>query len=230
MQLAVTTVSYFLWHALRVYSLVLVARIILTWFNTDQSSGIVRFLQKATDPYLNWWRRRVNLRIGFLDLTPIVAITSLQLLQVFFARIAYHGTVSPLIVLDILLTGAWSIFSFLLWFCIIVLAVRLVGYIAKAGMYGPFWQIVDTISRPILFRVTGTLFRGRRVNFVTGMIISIALFLALWIIGGLLLGLLHGVMFPPSPEYPPDQFLEGMTDTYDSGRIWPDQRYGPPRR
>ena len=172
-------------QVLSIYSLLLVARIMLTWFTAgNERSGIAQFLARITDPYLNWWRQRFSLRAGFLDLTPLVALATLRVLQTVFHNIAVTGTFSTGFVLALILATVWQIFAFLLWFCIIVLVIRLVGYFANSSMYGPFWQIVDTIARPLMFRITGIVFRGRKVGFVTGMITSIVLFIALWGVGG----------------------------------------------
>jgi len=175
---------------LSIYSLLLIARIILTWFSGSRQSGVAVFLARIVDPYLDWWRQRLNLRVGFLDLSPLIAIAALSALQTIFAAIAVQGVISLGIILAVLVSAVWRIVSFLLWFCIIVLAIRLVGFFMNKDMYGPVWQIVDSIARPIMFRVTRMIFRDRLVNFVTGIIISIALFVALWAVLRMLFDLL----------------------------------------
>ena len=50
----------------------LFARILISWFPVDPFSGPVQFLNQVTDPILEPLRR-LPLRIGMLDLTPLVA-------------------------------------------------------------------------------------------------------------------------------------------------------------
>jgi len=184
----------FLSSVLGIYSLLLVARIILTWFGNNPHSGIVQFLSRITDPYLNWWRQQFNLRIGFLDLTPIAAMAALHVLQGIFSTIAAHGNITLGIVIAIILSAVWSMVAFLLVLCAIILGIRLIGYFMNKDMYGRFWQVVDTISRPLMFRITAIVFRGRTVNFVTSIVTSIVLILALWMVGGFVLRMIVGML------------------------------------
>lgn len=48
------------------------ARIIISWLPVDPFSPVVNFLNQTTDPILNPLRK-IPLRIGLLDLTPIIA-------------------------------------------------------------------------------------------------------------------------------------------------------------
>jgi len=184
----------FLSSVLGIYSLLLVARIILTWFSGNRQSGITQFLSRITDPYINWWRQHFNLRAGFLDLSPIIAISALSVVQRIFSTLAVHGTITLGLVGAIVITALWSIVSFLLGMCVIVLVVRLVGYLMNKEMYGTFWQIVDSISRPLMFRITKIVFRDRSVNFVTGIVVSILLLGAAWLFGRILIATLAAMM------------------------------------
>ena len=69
------------------------ARIILSWFPVDPYSGIVQFLYQVTDPILNLFRR-IPLRIGMLDFTPLLAFMAIYLVNrivvVFLLTLAYR--------------------------------------------------------------------------------------------------------------------------------------------
>ncbi|MCL2191696.1 MAG: YggT family protein [Treponema sp.] len=184
----------FLSSVLGIYTMLLVARIILTWFSSNQRSGIVQFLSRITDPYLNWWRSRFNLRAGFLDLTPLAAMAALHVLQGIFSTIAAQGTISLGLIVAIIISGVWSMASFILGFCIIVLVLRLVGYFMNKEMVGRFWQIVDSISQPLLYRIGRLVFRDRIVNFITNIVVCIAVLIALWLIGGAVMRMLVGAL------------------------------------
>ena len=184
----------FLSSVLGVYSLLLVARIILTWFSGNRQSGITQFLSRITDPYINWWRQHFNLRAGFLDLSPIIAISALSVVQRIFSTLAVHGTITLGLVGAIVITAIWSIVSFLLGMCVIVLVVRLIGYLMNKEMYGTFWHIVDSISRPLMFRISRLVFRNSSVSFVTGIVVSILLLGAVWLLGRILIATITGML------------------------------------
>lgn len=71
----------------------LFARILLSWFPVDPFSGPVQFLHQVTDPILEPLRR-LPLRIGMLDLSPLVAFFMIyitnQVLVTIFLRLAYR--------------------------------------------------------------------------------------------------------------------------------------------
>ena len=63
-----------------VYTLLIFAYVIASWFRTPYSAHpVVRFLHDVCDPYLRLFRR-VLPPLGPVDLSPIVAVISLVLL------------------------------------------------------------------------------------------------------------------------------------------------------
>jgi YggT family protein len=69
------------------------ARILLSWFPVDPYSSPVQFLHQVTDPILEPLRR-LPLRIGMIDLTPLVAFFILfvtnKILVTILLRLAYQ--------------------------------------------------------------------------------------------------------------------------------------------
>lgn len=70
----------------------LVIRIILSWFPVNQYSEIVQLLYRITDPILAPFRR-LPLRLGGMDFSPIVAFLVLAFVRNFivgiFTQLAY---------------------------------------------------------------------------------------------------------------------------------------------
>jgi YggT family protein len=70
-------VTVFIW----VYTLLIFAYVILSWVRSPYTTHpVVRFLHDVCDPYLRLFRR-VLPPLGPVDLSPIVAVASLLLLQ-----------------------------------------------------------------------------------------------------------------------------------------------------
>ncbi|MEB3334296.1 MAG: YggT family protein [Cyanobacteriota bacterium] len=66
---------------LQIYTLVLIVRVLLSWFpNLDWSNPILSAVASISDPFLNVFRGLIP-PIGGLDLSAIVAFLALQLLQ-----------------------------------------------------------------------------------------------------------------------------------------------------
>lgn len=65
-----------------VYEMMLLARILLSWFPHSPRNPIIRFLYETTDPYLNIFRRVIP-PLGMVDISPIVAFLVLRMIQTF---------------------------------------------------------------------------------------------------------------------------------------------------
>jgi YggT family protein len=160
--------------------LVIFVRILLTWFSGSGYSRPIEILSRVTDPYLNWFRR-FPLQIGHLDLSPIAALAVLSLINRIFSAMAYYGRISLGIILAMTLQALWSAASFLLGFSVIILILRLLAYLTNRNIYSTFWRIIDSISRPLLFRINRILFGKKIVNYRTGLLIAIGALLVVTI-------------------------------------------------
>jgi len=65
---------------IQLYILLLIVRILLTWFQSmDWANQVASVLSPVTDPYLNLFRSFIP-PLGGIDLSPILAILCLQLI------------------------------------------------------------------------------------------------------------------------------------------------------
>jgi YggT family protein len=86
-------------HLLTLYSWIVLIAVLLTWVNPDPYNPIVRFLRGVTEPVFYQIRRRVPVVFGGWDLSPIVVLIAIQVLQIvvvkslyiFAARLAGRG-------------------------------------------------------------------------------------------------------------------------------------------
>ena len=76
--------------AFQVYMLMIFVRVIGTWFPNFSRHNFMRFLGYYTDPYLNFFRRFIPPIGGVLDLSPLLAFFSLQILEVAVRFILLH--------------------------------------------------------------------------------------------------------------------------------------------
>jgi YggT family protein len=175
------------------YMILIFIRIMLTWFSGARYGRPVELLYRITDPYLDWFRR-FPLRAGVLDLSPILALAVLSVANNVFMTLGRFGYITLGIILAMLLSAVWSAMAFLIVFFIIVLALRFIAYLTNQDVYRSFWAIIDTLSRPVIYRINRILFRNRLVNYLTGIISSIAVLLVLRIGLGFLVYFAIGVL------------------------------------
>jgi YggT family protein len=64
------------------YVILIVVRLISSWFPEWRSHHIVHFVAYYTDPYLNFFRRLLPPIGGVLDISPVIAIFVLKFLEV----------------------------------------------------------------------------------------------------------------------------------------------------
>jgi YggT family protein len=162
----------------------------LTWFSNAPYGRPVQILAAITDPYLDWWRQKLHLRAGVLDLSPIIAIAALSVIQTICSTMASQGRISLGIILAVCLSALWAAAAFILGFCVIVLVLRFIGYMCSSNMYSTFWRIIDSISQPLQYRINRIIFGRRLVRFTTGLVVSIVALAAVWAIGRFIVGLL----------------------------------------
>jgi YggT family protein len=68
---------------LTVYLWIIIARALLSWVNPDPFNPIVRFLYRVTEPVLRPIRHRLPTLAMGLDLSPLVVILGIYVLQSF---------------------------------------------------------------------------------------------------------------------------------------------------
>lgn len=64
----------------QVYTLMLLARIIASWFPQLYEYRLMQFIAYYTEPYLNFFRRFIP-PLGMIDFSPIVAFICLSFIQ-----------------------------------------------------------------------------------------------------------------------------------------------------
>jgi YggT family protein len=166
------------------YSIIIFIRIILTWFSGVDFGRLYIYICRITDPYLFWFRKFTIFRAGNIDLSPIVALAVLTIANNIISRIAETGRITLGFIFALLLSVLWSAVSFIIVFFIIIVVLRLLAYLISANIYSPFWQVVDFLSRPVIFNINRFIFRNRIINYLSGILVTIAvLILLLGVIG-----------------------------------------------
>ncbi|GEB33054.1 MULTISPECIES: YggT family protein [Brevibacillus] len=74
-------------YAFGVYQFMIIAYILMSWVPQMRETGIGQLLERLVEPYLAPFRRFIP-TLGFIDISPIVALLAL--------RFAYFGLISIL--------------------------------------------------------------------------------------------------------------------------------------
>jgi len=70
----------FIYYLFQILQFAIIIRALLSWFNPREDNPLVKFLMDITEPILAPLRRIVP-RLGMVDITPLVAILLMSVIQ-----------------------------------------------------------------------------------------------------------------------------------------------------
>ena len=77
----ITQTLGFISGLLQLYTYVVIAAAIMTWIEPNPYNPIVRFIYGITEPVFGWMREHLPVVFGGVDLSPIVVIFGIQIIQ-----------------------------------------------------------------------------------------------------------------------------------------------------
>jgi len=157
-----------------IYTLLCFVRVMLSWFPGAEYSRFGQVLCQMCDPYLNVFRRFRFLRFSSFDFTPAIALCVLMALQAFFTSLATGAgfRLSTILAMLVMLVG--NIITSIFGFVAVIILVRLIVYLFIGDGQGSYsiWTAVDRAISPIIFRISGLIFRNQTISFVKAMVVS----------------------------------------------------------
>ena len=161
---------------LSLYSLLCLLRIIITWIPNYSYSKPADILAQICDPYMNLFRGIKWLRFGSFDFSPALALCILGAGSQLFSSLANGGYINLQMILAMILGIFFSILSSLIFFLIILFAIRLILIMINRNSYntsGFMANQIDSSISSIVYRIARTFAMGRRITYKAALIISI---------------------------------------------------------
>ncbi|MBQ7612813.1 MAG: YggT family protein [Spirochaetaceae bacterium] len=125
-----------------IYSILCFLAILFTWVPSP-STQFSRFLKSVCEPFFNLFRFPFT-RIGNIDLSGVLALLALSLLQQFFNLLAKQpGDFSIFALFGILISAILSILSSILLFLFILILIRLLCECISSLKYSAFCRYFD---------------------------------------------------------------------------------------
>lgn len=172
------------------YTLVIMLRILLTWFGGADLGQAEQLLSRVTDPYLNWFRRFEWLRFGGLDFSPVFALIVLSVATTVTIELAEVGSLSVGWILAVIVARLGGAIGFLLGFFLVLAAIRLAGTFLGANTADRFWITLDRMLQPLVHRVTTILAGDRVISYQAALLVFAGTDLLVIVAGRFLLALL----------------------------------------
>ena len=161
---------------LSLYSLLCLLRIIITSIPNYSYSKPADILAQICDPYMNLFRGIKWLRFGSFDFSPALALCILGAGSQLFSSLANGGYINLQMILAMILGIFFSILSSLIFFLIILFAIRLILIMINRDAYntsGFMANQIDSSISSIVYRIARTFAMGRRITYKAALIISI---------------------------------------------------------
>ncbi len=167
------------------YSLLIWLRIILTWIRVPgqmQENPLAYYLGKIVDPYLSWFRGISSLRRSHIDLTPLIALAVLSVVQSMLRFYGAYGTITVGMVAALILQTLWSyLISPVFWFLIILLGFRLFFCYKRSAKTITYITMLDSLIGGVLNWVQRLFYPKKTINdrqlVTTGLLFFIVLYI-----------------------------------------------------
>lgn len=79
----------YLLKAINLYTIIILVSVLLSWVDRNGQMQITKFIKRITDPYLSLFKVIIPLGGTYLDISPIIGILLLQLLENIITRTYY---------------------------------------------------------------------------------------------------------------------------------------------
>ena len=192
--------------ALLIYLVLIVLRIMASWFRgANLGTGvtsITRFLNQATDPYLQMFSRFTFLRSGGVDFTPMAGIFVLVIAAEMTRRLADQQQVTVEYFLGVTVFAAWRMISIVLLVLLVACVARFVSIRFLGRTDSPMSRITEALSQaPVrgVARFINLRENGSELNYL---LVTIAVLFGLWIAGRVIAGFLVGFFFSAGQGLP----------------------------
>ena len=189
------TIANLLASLLSLYSLLICIRIILSWLKTGTENPLAYYLGKIVDPYLSWFKGIRSLVRPRFDLTPLVALAVLSVIQSLLRLFGSYGTITVKMVIALLLQTLYSyIVHPILFFFFILLVVRLYFCYKRSIHSITYIALLDSLIGGLLDWTHRTFYARQTVNDRKLVISSLVVLIIAWIGSSLLLRLLLSLL------------------------------------
>lgn len=173
-----------------VYSILCLVAIVMTWFPGAKFTSFGRFITKATNPYINIFRRITWMRVGYVDFSPILALAILSLVSSVLGGITSTGSIRFGYTLATIISMLWSLCRSLISFVLLVMLVRFIAILVKGENYSQssMWYSLDSFLGSLVQKIAGPFYK--KGDYKGELLVSIIVVFVFTFLGTLFFGIL----------------------------------------
>lgn len=155
------------------YTMLIVVDIILKWIYTGPKGRGTKMISQLTDPFLNFIRRFRISRIGYIDISPLLAVMILSIINQILGRIRELGSITLWAVIAIILSSIWNVIMTLLLAVLVVAVIRYLFLMFTTNKMNSFANACDTFFIPLSSRIASVFIKNASSSYQLNLIISI---------------------------------------------------------
>lgn len=153
--------------------MLIVVDIILKWIYTGPKGRGTKMISQLTDPFLNFIRRFRISRIGYIDISPLLAVMILSIINQILGRIRELGSITLWAVIAIILSSIWNVIMTLLLAVLVVAVIRYLFLMFTTNKMNSFANACDTFFIPLSSRIASVFIKNASSSYQLNLIISI---------------------------------------------------------
>ncbi len=155
------------------YTMLIVVDIILKWIYPGPRGRGTRMISQLTDPFLNFFRKFKISRIGYIDLSPLLAVLTLSIINQILGRIRELGSITLPAVAAIIISSVWNVIMTLLLAVLVVAVVRYLFLLFTTNKLNSFANTCDQFFIPLSSRIASVFIKNASSSYQLNLIISI---------------------------------------------------------
>ena len=155
------------------YTMLIVVDIILKWIYTGPKGRGTRMISQLTDPFLNFIRRFRISHIGYIDISPLLAVLILSIINQILGRIRELGSITLGAVSAIIISSIWNVIMTLLFAVLVVAVVRYLFLMFTTNKMNSFANACDAFFIPLSSRIASIFIKNSSSSYQLNLIISI---------------------------------------------------------
>jgi len=167
------------------YTMLIVVDIILKWLYPNSTGRSSRMISQLTDPFLNFFRKFRISHIGYIDISPLLAVVTLSIINQILGRLRELGSITFWAVIAIIISSIWNVIMTLLLAVLIVAVVRYLFLMFTTNKMNSFANMCDPFFIPLSSRIASVFVRNSASSYQLNLIISIIVVAVILTVGSL---------------------------------------------
>jgi uncharacterized protein YggT (Ycf19 family) len=206
--------GHLLLFVINIYMLILFIRIVISWIRVPQKKWMT-YIQKVTDPVINFFRKNTPIKIGMLDLSIIVLFLILFATRMFIRDILIDGRqVTAVYLLTVVVSVVNVIYGWISFLVIVVSVVLFFASVMRKGQSNPIIMTFRTFLGPVLAGMRKMIpINSPYADAVYCAILTIATIVLWAIVGPMLSNVIASLNTTENGMF--QEIIEGSEETFD---------------